>query len=158
MAEESNVPAGSEQTTPTSRDHKRSRRPGRGRRGRGPRRPPHRPEQSSELTAPADAPPSEQVVEAQSATLDEENTFKSIAPFTLKETAPPVSADSAIQKAIQEVNQVIESLRDTLDEMEGVLETLELAERQKDADEHEIEALRRTLRNLQRRDEPRRPG
>jgi hypothetical protein len=34
--------------------------------------------------------------------------------------------------------------------MEGVLETLELAERQKTADEHEIDSLRRSMRNLQR--------
>jgi hypothetical protein len=34
--------------------------------------------------------------------------------------------------------------------MEEVLETLELAERQKDADENEIESLRRALRQFQR--------
>jgi hypothetical protein len=34
--------------------------------------------------------------------------------------------------------------------MEEVLETLEIAERQKDADEREIESLRRALRQLQR--------
>ncbi len=34
--------------------------------------------------------------------------------------------------------------------MEEVLETLELAERQQDADEREIESLRRALRPLQR--------
>jgi len=34
--------------------------------------------------------------------------------------------------------------------MEDVLETLELAERQKIADEHEIETLLRSLRQLQR--------
>jgi hypothetical protein len=34
--------------------------------------------------------------------------------------------------------------------MEAVLETLELAERQKNADEYEIESLRRTLNRLQR--------
>ena len=32
--------------------------------------------------------------------------------------------------------------------MEEVLETLELAERQKDADEHEIDSLRRALRQM----------
>lgn len=35
-----------------------------------------------------------------------------------------------------------------MDEMEEVLETLELAERQKNADEQEIETLRRSLRQL----------
>jgi hypothetical protein len=34
--------------------------------------------------------------------------------------------------------------------MEEVLETLELAERQKDADEREIESLRRSLRQIHR--------
>jgi len=56
----------------------------------------------------------------------------------------------SVQQAIEEVNQVIDSLRESLDDMEEVLETLELAERQKSADEHEIESLRRALRQLQR--------
>jgi polyhydroxyalkanoate synthesis regulator phasin len=47
------------------------------------------------------------------------------------------------------VNQIIETLRESLDDMEEVLETLELAERQKNADEQEIEQLRRSLRPLQ---------
>jgi predicted RNase H-like nuclease (RuvC/YqgF family) len=56
----------------------------------------------------------------------------------------------AVQQAIEEVNQIIETLRGTLDDMEAVLETLELAERQKTADEQEIETLRRGLRHLHR--------
>jgi hypothetical protein len=48
------------------------------------------------------------------------------------------------------VNQIISTLRETLDDMDEVLETLELAERQKDADEQEIESLRRSLRQLHR--------
>ena len=60
--------------------------------------------------------------------------------------APPM----AVQQAIEEVNQIIETLRGTLDDMEAVLETLELAERQKTADEQEIETLRRGLRQLHR--------
>ena len=56
----------------------------------------------------------------------------------------------AVQQAIEEVNQIIETLRATLDDMEAVLETLELAERQKIADEQEIETLRRGLRQLHR--------
>ena len=59
-------------------------------------------------------------------------------------------APMAVQQAIEEVNQIIETLRGTLDDMEAVLETLELAERQKTADEQEIEALRRSLRHLHR--------
>ena len=56
----------------------------------------------------------------------------------------------AVQQAIEEVNHIIETLRATLDDMEAVLETLELAERQKTADEQEIETLRRGLRRLHR--------
>ena len=63
---------------------------------------------------------------------------------------PEPRAPMAVQQAIEEVNQVIETLRGTLDDMEAVLETLELAERQKNADEQEIETLRRGLRQLHR--------
>lgn len=56
----------------------------------------------------------------------------------------------AVQEAIEEVNRIIQTLRATLDDMEEVLETLELAERQKIADEQEIENLRRSLRHMQR--------
>jgi hypothetical protein len=73
-----------------------------------------------------------------------------------RETLPPPPRDrqpaspGGVQKAIEEVSQIIETLRGTLDDMEEVLETLELAERQKIADEQEIETLRRGLRQLHR--------
>jgi hypothetical protein len=73
-----------------------------------------------------------------------------------RETLPPPPQDrqpaspAGVQRAIEEVNQIIETLRGTLDDMEDVLETLELAERQKIADEQEIETLRRGLRQLHR--------
>jgi len=54
----------------------------------------------------------------------------------------------AVQQAIEEVNHIIETLRGALEDMDEVLETLELAERQKNADEQEIETLRRGLRHL----------
>ena len=54
----------------------------------------------------------------------------------------------AVQQAIEEVNHIIETLRGALEDMDDVLETLELAERQKNADEQEIETLRRGLRQL----------
>jgi predicted RNase H-like nuclease (RuvC/YqgF family) len=57
---------------------------------------------------------------------------------------------SAVAKAIEEVNEIVDSLRSALDEMEDVLESLEAVERQKEADEHEIESLRRSLRQLHR--------
>jgi prefoldin subunit 5 len=53
-----------------------------------------------------------------------------------------------VQQAIEEVNRIIETLRASLEDMELVLETLELAERQKNADEQEIETLRRGLRHI----------
>jgi hypothetical protein len=69
---------------------------------------------------------------------------------------PPARTDfrpaspAAVSAAIEEVNQIMESLRQVLDQMEEVLETLELAEVQKNADEREIESLRRALRGERR--------
>lgn len=45
--------------------------------------------------------------------------------------------------------QIVESLKQALRQMEEVLELVEHAERQKLADEHEIDSLRRLLRQLQ---------
>ena len=56
---------------------------------------------------------------------------------------------SAISQAVNEVMQIVESLRQALNQMEDVLELAEHAERQKLADEREIESLRRLLRQLQ---------
>lgn len=56
----------------------------------------------------------------------------------------------AITDAIEQVNRIIEELKHSLDEMEEVLETLELAERQKIDDEREIQSLQRALRQLHR--------
>ena len=56
---------------------------------------------------------------------------------------------SAISQAVSEVTQVVESLREALNQMEDVLELVELAERQKLTDEREIDSLRRLLRQLQ---------
>jgi hypothetical protein len=50
---------------------------------------------------------------------------------------------------VNEVTQVVESLKQALNQMEDVLELVEHAERQKLGDEHEIESLRRALRQLQ---------
>jgi hypothetical protein len=70
------------------------------------------------------------------------------ADFQRRERRP--AEPQAVAKAIEQVNEIIETLRETLDEMEGVLETLELAERQKNADEREIDTLSRSLQRLQR--------
>jgi hypothetical protein len=45
---------------------------------------------------------------------------------------------------------IVESLKQALERMEEVLELVEHAERQKLADEQEIDTLRRLLRQLQR--------
>jgi hypothetical protein len=47
------------------------------------------------------------------------------------------------------VTQIVESMRQTLVQMEEVLELVELAERQKLGDEREIDSLRRALRRIQ---------
>lgn len=94
------------------------RRGHRGGRGRGPRRTEH----ISQAGLPADAPPlPEREIE---------------------------TGGSAISRAIEEVTQIVESLKQTLDQMEEVLELVELAERQKVADEREIESLRRALHRI----------
>jgi hypothetical protein len=54
----------------------------------------------------------------------------------------------AVSKAIDQVNYIIEDLKKVLGEMEELLETLELAERQKIDDERELESLQRALRRL----------
>lgn len=56
----------------------------------------------------------------------------------------------SITQAIEQVNEIISELKSALDEMDDVLETLELAERQKIDDEREIENLQRALRRLNR--------
>jgi hypothetical protein len=60
---------------------------------------------------------------------------------------------SAIHKAIDEVMDIVEALKHAADQMEEVLELVELAERQKLADEREIESLRRALRQFHDRPE-----
>jgi hypothetical protein len=69
---------------------------------------------------------------------------------------PPVSAPravkpdgSAISQAVSETAKIVESLRQSLEQMEEVLELVELAERQKLTDEREIESLLRALRKIQ---------
>lgn len=56
---------------------------------------------------------------------------------------------SAIGQTVEEVRQIVESLEQSLEQMEEVLRLVELAEHQKNADEREIESLRRALHKLQ---------
>jgi hypothetical protein len=108
------------------------RRRGRGRRGRGRRAPPP----AAPVTAAGSAPEA----------LPVELATQPAVP-----AAPePETARSAISRAIDEVGQIVESLKAALDQMEDVLELVELAERQKIDDEREIETLRQALRQLHR--------
>jgi prefoldin subunit 5 len=63
---------------------------------------------------------------------------------------PESAAPATIQDAIERVNDVIEKLRQSLDEMEEVFELLETLERQSTGDQQEIESLRRAMRQFQR--------
>ena len=77
---------------------------------------------------------------------------------------------SAISQAVTHATEIAESLKHTIDQLDEILELVEVAERQKLADEREIDDLRRALRRIQpprqlqqspprnnlRRDEPRR--
>jgi predicted RNase H-like nuclease (RuvC/YqgF family) len=58
--------------------------------------------------------------------------------------------NARVSEAIVQVTEVIDELKHALNEMEDVLETLELAERQKIDDEREIESLQHALRQLHR--------
>ena len=82
---------------------------------------------------------------------------------------------SAISEAVAHATEIAESLKQMIDQLDEVLELVEVAERQKLADERELDELRRALRRIQpprremppphhqsprpqpRREEPRRP-
>jgi hypothetical protein len=148
----------------------RGRRSGRGRRGHG-RRP--RPKRSSEeppavppsgSAAPADETETIfELADERGADLESRpSNFEATAPASEPSGAPdpssvlpdvtPASSGSqtSVYKAIEEVNAIVDSLRGALDDMEEILEMLELFERQKNADEREIESLRRALRQVHR--------
>jgi hypothetical protein len=132
----------------TSPPRRRGRRGGRGRRGQGRRPAPPQglePVQDEEQTQ--SPPPLEGTAEPVA-------SVPEIGPAEAPPAAPPrpraiqPASPLAVQQAIEEVNHIIETLRSSLEDMELVLETLELAERQKNADEYEIETLRRGMRHL----------
>ena len=142
----------SQAQAPSSQPVRPGRRSGRGRRGRRGRPHPQQkqpaPHQEqgrlpSGPSADSNAPPLE---------AEPPSERKNLLP---PESEPRPASNGGVQKAIEEVNHIIATLKESLDEMEEVLETLELAERQKDVDEREIESLRRALRHLQ---QPREKG
>ena len=56
---------------------------------------------------------------------------------------------SAISQAVAHATEIAESLKQMIDQLDEVLELVEVAERQKLADEREIDELRRALRRIQ---------
>jgi hypothetical protein len=157
----------------TSQPPRRSRRGGRGRRGGRPRAP--RPAGQEPLAPSAEATEpiqsgAEPFPAEQETSVPEADELRETPPPPMREpqqpsrpsmrepreTPPPPFREPrpaqpmAVQEAIEEVNHIIEALRGSLNDMEEVLESLELAERQKIADEQEIETLRRGLRQLHR--------
>ncbi len=63
---------------------------------------------------------------------------------------PQRPTGSPIAQAVAQVEQIIKNLKDSLRELEEVLESLDDAQRQQIGDEKEIESLRRALSILQR--------
>jgi len=57
---------------------------------------------------------------------------------------------AAIGAAVSEVEKIVDALKRAAEQMEEVLELVELAERQKLADEREIDSLRRALNRMHR--------
>ena len=111
----------------SSRHRRRSRHGARKR----PEQFPAQPEQVSALSGEVFAPPSTE-------------------PEGRAPISPASTPGSPLGKAIEQVTGIIEELKHVLGEMEEVLETLELAERQKIDDEREIESLQQALRQLRR--------
>jgi len=148
---------------------RRGRGPGRGHRGHGRRR---RPKPIAEEPPPL--PPPDTVVAGEPEPIfelaaEQSGTEESDAPAEFSSEEPlenlPASAiasaprasqeprlgsEPSVQKAIEEVSSIVDSLRGALDTMEEVLEMLELFERQQNVDEQEIESLRRALRQIHR--------
>jgi hypothetical protein len=56
---------------------------------------------------------------------------------------------SAISQAVEHATEIAEGLKKMIDHLDEVLELVEVAERQKLADEREIDELRRALRRIQ---------
>jgi len=150
------APNGMSQAEPSSETNRpaQPREPGSGRRrghrgGRGRRRPaPSVPVAEQPAQAESLAPqvaPSVSTPELQAQPAPPRQKFQPAVPAP--RAAKPDG--SAISQAVSEVTQVVESLKQALNQMEDVLELVELAERQKLADEHEIDSLRRMLRQLQ---------
>jgi len=167
------VEGASPERSGTAQPVRRSHRGGRGRRGGRSRAP--RPVGQEPLAPPAEAaepiqsgaepfaakqetalPPAHELRETPPPPMREPRESSRPPMREVRQAPPPPFRESrpaqpmAVQEAIEEVNRIIEGLRGSLNDMEEVLESLELAERQKIADEQEIETLRRGLQRLHR--------
>jgi predicted RNase H-like nuclease (RuvC/YqgF family) len=133
----------SAKTSGRSGPPRRGRRGGRGRgRGRGPVA-----GVSTESAKTADAPESPAPPEAQT---EAAPIMERVEQITRNVISSPTPDSSGISKAIDQITEIIEHLKRTVDQMEEVLELVELAERQKMADEREIDSLRRQLNRMHR--------
>jgi hypothetical protein len=147
---------------------RRDRRPSRGRRGRGRgRRPKPAPGQaapeaegiarSESGLPPADQEPIFELAQEPGADpVPDRSEAHHSEPIAESVASPGPSAPSrpaspaSVEQAIEEVGGIVDTLRSALNEMEEVLEMLEMFERQKNADEREIDSLRRALRQVHR--------
>ena len=145
---------------------RRERGPGRGRRGRGRGRRPKQPAvgspdlpEAEAASAPAGPEPVFELADEPGKESEPETPVAELAETVSDEEpsiSPPVgksgqpASPASVEQAIEEVSGVIDSLRSALDDMEEVLEMLEMFERQKNADEREIDSLRHALRQMHR--------
>jgi hypothetical protein len=153
---EESSPETSQPLPPKNFGDAKRRRGHRGGRGRGRGRNPHVPGEIGETEPPPLYETPAPAVEASGISAPSVVAQPVVSPrprFQSAEYTPrvPRTDGSAISLAVNEVMQVVESLKQTLAQMEEVLELVELAERQKLTDEREIESLLRALRQFQSR-------
>jgi hypothetical protein len=161
--EEESKPATSQPEVGPRPAGRRDRRPSRGRRGRGrgarpkpasaePPEVPRTEQDSIQEPEPIFELAEEPNQSSETNTGSVERHDRSVEPQGSEPLHPPHQPASvaSIEKAIEEVSAVVEALRTSLEEMEEVLELLEVFERQKTADEREIESLRRAVRQMHR--------
>jgi len=147
MSEETQQPESNKPEMPRRPSGRRRGRRG----GRGRRRPSPNPNPSATDAPVEHAETAESFETAESTTAAETEFHETEAPPAKRSVEPPSQRrrGSPLMQAADDAADIIESLKQTLAQMEEVLELIELAERQKLIDEREIEALRRQLRQIQ---------
>ncbi len=63
---------------------------------------------------------------------------------------PPKKADSPLREAVERIEQIKETLKSVVNDFNAVLAIIKVAEKEKKATEKEVEAVRATLRSLQK--------